>query len=58
MSPSTRIARAGFLLSLASYALCWALEYWRPGFVINFFPFHLLLILAVGFGIWWTLADL
>ncbi len=51
------IARSGFLFLLASYLLCWALEYWRPGFVVNFFPFHILLILAVAFGIWWTLAD-
>lgn len=57
MSIQTQIARFGFFLSLASYLLCWILEGMRPGFVVNFFPFHILLILVIGFGAWWTLSE-
>lgn len=47
------LARTGFFVSLASYALFWFLDLIHPGFVARFFSVHLFLLGMIVFGIWW-----
>ena len=47
------MAQTGFLVSLVSYVLFWALDLIRPGFVARFFSVHIFLIGIMVFGIWW-----
>lgn len=51
-----RIAKTGFLTSAASYALFWAADLARPGFVARYVSVHAFLLAALAFGAWWAAA--
>jgi len=51
------IAKTGFLVSLSSYVLFFALDWLRPGFVSDFLSVHLFLLAAIIFGVWWAVEE-
>lgn len=51
------IARTGFYVSTASYAVFWIADVLRPGFVARSFSVHLFLLAAIAFGIWWGMVS-
>lgn len=54
---SRRVARTGFWVSAVSYAVFWACDLARPGFVSRYFSVHVFLIAALAFGAWWTYVE-
>lgn len=53
-TPLERIARTGFLVSLASYFVFWMADLVEPGFVSRYFSVHIFLLTMLMFGVAWA----
>lgn len=51
-----KIFQTAFYTSLISYAVFFAAEILRPGFVSRSFSVHLILLAAIAFGVAWAWA--
>ncbi len=47
------VARTGFYASIVSYAVFWACDAIRAGFVSDYFSVHWFLLAAIVFASWW-----
>ena len=54
LTPLERIARTGFLVSLASYLVFWLTDLIQPGFVSRYFSVHIFLLAMFIFGVVWA----
>ncbi len=55
--PWAGVARTGFYASLAWYAVFFAADLLRPGFVSRYFSVHWLLLLTAACGAWWASRE-
>lgn len=51
--PWAGVARTGFYAALTWYAVFFAADWLRPGFVSRYFSVHLLLMVAAACAVWW-----